>query len=347
MAKKNKTIVKERSLRTILSERIRFSGLYFPKRDNPELYKIPDPILTFFRKQFDENDLITEDDIEIVYSVLGELYGYYHLDNLERKITFVFFEVNEDFRNDIIFKLETLSCDLGVLCSENVVIRCCFLPNQVFYDNYISDELLELYSSYTCDACFYSKINPSNADMIYKGKLVRSFDKRAILEFEGKDFTGLHDIVYDLRKYKDSIDTDLVISTIKDKCLLKVPSFQLDRFPSKDGRLSSFATDIVCGTYIGYNKIYFILPEADEDKISKFITTVFEGADEAEYRPCFYSRYGFFISKTCDVNDTIDMDFKPLELSFVDNMMTRTVTKYIEVRPVDIFNRYFKKHLND
>lgn len=343
MAKKKKIEHKERSLRATLAERIRFSGFFFPKKEYPELCVVPNTILTFFRKQFDENDLIKEDDVEVIYTVNGDLSGYYHIDNLERKVTFVFFNNGEDYKDSIIFKLDHLSIDLGAMLTEGVTLRCCFLPKWILYDDAHLEEIIQKYSSYTCDAAFYSKLSSLNTDMLYKGKLVRSFDKRAILDYEGRDSQCLHDIIIDLRKYKDSIDSDLVINTVSEKCPLTTPSFQLDRLPSVDGRISRYASDIITRSYVGFSKIYIILPEAPEDKLSNFISRVFKGADMKEFAPGFYDRFGFFVSKTININDSEDFDFKPLELMFSDDPINRQITKYIEISPRQILSRYYRK----
>ena len=359
MAKKKKKnnspqVPKERSLKTVLNERIRFSAFYFPKKEDPDgIYKVPDPIVKFYERLYDCGDLFDPKWIEIIYSIQGELCGYYSIDYSEsgRVITFVFFDLGEEFRDRIIFKLDMLNADLGSNLSYNVTTRCCFLPCEVFYNNEISDELINRYANdYEYDGVFYSKVSSFDLDILYKGRLLRSFNKRSVLQYD-KDDKCVHDAIYDLRKYANCLNDKTVIDTFKfiDE-LVSSASFGLDRLHTEDGRLGRYASDIHNSSfsYVGFEKIYFILPNVSDDVMTEFISSVFESIDNEVFRDTFMHRFGFFIEKRVDVNDTKDIvDDKRMELVFVENDYKRTTTKYIEVFPGYIYKRYYKKHHNE
>lgn len=351
MAKKKTKVAKpakERSLQTVLRERIRFSGFFFPKKEEPELYKVPDPILTYYKQLYDCGDLFNNDDIEVIYTVQGELSGYYGIDRYysNRVVTFVFFDLGQQYKDNIIFKLSMLSADLGVELPYNVTLRCVFLPCHVFYDNYISDELLKKYDQYTSDASFCSKVQTHNTDMLYKGRLVRSFDKRAVLEYDND--ICVHDAIYDLRKYADCLNDKSVIDLLKPIAdLSKNATFALDHLPSDNGRIERPSTDVMNTnlSYIGFNKIHFILPKASDADLTQFISTLFDGIGDPGYhgtvRDTFMKRFGFFVEESIPVNHSKDYR-DPIKLTFVDNEMKRSTTRYVEISPYEVYKRYYK-----
>ena len=298
---KNKEEKKERSLSTVFAERLRFSGFYFPKRIDKDLYKVPESILITF-KHLTGTEL-EEKDIEIVYTVNGELSGYYGI--IDNEISFVFFNLSPDYIDNIIFKLGMVSSDIGNELSYVVAIKAYFIPCKTFYDKEFVPQ-----SDLRCNICYYSKIIPYSTDMLYKGKLVRSFDKRAILRFDS-DPCPQPDVVYDLRKYNKNIIDPVVMSTIKQITnIIKVKSFNVDKLGDNDLYASCVCNKSL--SYIGYSKIHFILPEIDNDVLSEFVTKAFDGVENDFYREnAFFNRIGFFINdKQLTSREVYDIYYK-------------------------------------
>ena len=283
---KDKEEKKERSLSTVFAERLRFSGFYFPKRIDKDLYKVPESILITFKRLTCKE--LEEKNIEIVYTVNGELSGYYSI--FDNEISFVFFNLSPNYIDNTIFKLGMVSSDIGNELSYVVTIKVYFLPCKAFYDKEFIPQ-----SGLKCDICYYSKIISYNTDMLYKGKLVRSFDKRAILNFD-KDPCPHPDVVYDLRKYNENIIDPVILSVIKQITdIIKVKSFNIDKLADNELYASCICNESL--SYIGYNKIHFILPEIDDDVLSEFVTKAFEGVENDFYREnAFFNRIGFFIN---------------------------------------------------
>ena len=298
---KEKKKKKERSLSTVFAERLRFSGFYFPKRIDKDLYKVPESILITF-KHLTGTEL-EEKDIEIVYTVNGELSGYYGI--IDNEISFVFFNLSPDYIDNIIFKLGMVSSDIGNELSYVVAIKVYFIPCKTFYDKEFVPQ-----SDLKCNICYYSKIIPYSTDMLYKGKLVRSFDKRAILRFDS-DPCPQPDVVYDLRKYNENIIDPVVMSTIKQITnIIKVKSFNVDKLGDNDLYASCVCNKSL--SYIGYSKIHFILPEIDNDVLSEFVTKAFDGVENDFYREnAFFNRIGFFINdKQLTSREVYDIYYK-------------------------------------
>ena len=298
---KDKEEKKERSLSTVFAERLRFSGFYFPKRIDKDLYKVPESILITF-KHLTGTEL-EEKDIEIVYTVNGELSGYYGI--IDNEISFVFFNLSPDYIDNIIFKLGMVSSDIGNELSYVVAIKVYFIPCKTFYDKEFVPQ-----SDLKCNICYYSKIIPYSTDMLYKGKLVRSFDKRAILRFDS-DPCPQPDVVYDLRKYNENIIDPVVMSTIKQITnIIKVKSFNVDKLGDNDLYASCVCNKSL--SYIGYSKIHFILPEIDNDVLSEFVTKAFDGVENDFYREnAFFNRIGFFINdKQLTSREVYDIYYK-------------------------------------
>jgi len=339
---------KKRSLQTVLNERIRFSGFFFPRKENKEFYNIPKHIIKYYESIFDIGDLFDEDDIEIIYSVNGELQGYYGIDKYYTNsvVAFVFYDLGPEYKDNIIFKLGMISTCLGIELPYNVTLRCVFMPKYVFCDNDIPNELLEKYDDYTSDACFFSKVPVHNTDMLYKGKLVRYFDRRAILGYDRDDCP--HDVIYDLRKYANCLNDPSVISSLSPITgLIKNAHFAMDRLPTDDGKLGRFSSDIINSsmTYIGFNKIYFILPKISDKELTNFISTVFEGLNDPGYHgillDTFCDRFGFFVEEHT-VNKSKALE-TPLQLTFVENEFKHISTRYVEISPKDVYYRYYQK----
>lgn len=298
---KDKEEKKERSLSTVFAERLRFSGFYFPKRIDKDLYKVPESILITFKRLTCEE--LEEKNIEIVYTVNGELSGYYSI--FDNEISFVFFNLSPNYIDNTIFKLGMVSSDIGNELSYVVTIKVYFLPCKAFYDKEFIPQ-----SDLKCDICYYSKIIPYNTDMLYKGKLVRSFDKRAILNFD-KDLCPQPDVVYDLKKYNENIIDPVILSVIKQITdIIKVKSFNIDKLA--DNKLYASCVCNESLSYIGYNKIHFILPEIDDDVLSEFVTKAFEGVENDFYREnAFFNRIGFFINdKQLTSKEVYDIYYK-------------------------------------
>lgn len=329
--KKKKTVVTkktEKSLRTVLNRIINYSALYLPSKDNPELYKVPDPIISFYKNQFDIPDLDVS-TIEILYTSSGELFGYYHVDN-ERQVTFVLFKSTKDVSKQI-FTLKNICDNLTNEKDYNVAVRGILLPNHVFYDNYISEELLEKYKGYVCDVCFYSKLDTCRGSLLLDNKLVHYYERPFLTKYLD-DESYNRDLFFDIRKYECVFDNDSFITTIynKYKDIFETESFFKDRKPIKaDGKINNFATDIITESYYGYDKICFILPDLSIDKLDKFLNnTFFKIMDEIGIDAVlFFERIRFYKSIKCD-NDNDEKYDKSVH--FVETEKIRSSTKFIE-----------------
>lgn len=347
---KDKEKKKERSLQTILNEKLRFSGLFFPKKgDNPELYKIPNTILNYYKRYYDCGDLFDENNIEIVYTVDGELYCYYSIDvyYTGRVVDFVFFDIGYDnsYKDNVIYKLSCISAYLSTELSYNVTLRCVFLQPESFFDNTVMEKMYKEYDRYICDASFFTKITFHNTDMLYKRRLVKSIDKVAVLRYDNDNVR--HDAVYDLRKYATCLNSDAFIKEILPITgLAKNSNFALDK-----NRVHFYSSDIKTSSlsYIGFSKIYFILPNVPKEELIKFISTVFADIGDDVYQvmrdECLFKRFGFFVHHSVgEYAKLYSKDLEdPINLYLIDDVRSGDRENYIEVTAKMVYYTYYQK----
>lgn len=337
-SKINKT---EKTLRTVINRILNYSALYLPAIENPDLYKIPDPVIDFYKYQFD-NDELDKTSIEIVYTYSGELFGYYHIDN-DRQITFIIFRSKEDPSKQV-FALKNICDNLSNEKDYNIVIRGILLPNHVFYDNYISKELLDKYKGYKCDVCFYSKFDSYRGNLLIDNKLVHYYERPFIIKCLDK-CEYPHDLFFDLRKYDKIIDSEEFKMSIYNKYLdiFTTSSFFKDKKPVRNnGKNNVFATDVVTESYYGYNKICFILPSVDNKIIKSFLNNTFiKIIKELNIdNLLFLDRIRFY--KSINVEGENSNEIYDDNIHFVENDKIRSSTRFIEYSNEDMINLFLK-----
>jgi len=343
MSKKNKPKINktEKTLKTTLNRILNYSALYLPTIENPDLYKIPDPVIEFYRNQFGDNE-INSTSIEIVYTNSGELFGYYHIDN-DRQITFIIFRSKEDPSKQV-FALKNICDNLSNEKDYNIVIRGVLLPNYIFYDNYISEELLEKYKGYRCDVCFYSKFDSYRGSLLIDNKLVHYYEHPFLIKYLDNCESYSHDLFFDFRKYDKIINTNEFTISIYDKYLdiFKTDSFFKDKKPTKNnGKVNSFATDVVTESYYGFNKICFILPSISNEELKLFLNNTFiKIIKELNIdNILFFDRIRFY--KSIDA-ENYNIKTYDDNIHFVENEKKRDSTTFIEYSNEEMINLFLK-----
>lgn len=303
----------------ILSRTIITCGLYYPVNDeNKSLYRIPKYIFDIYKNQLEKE--VLENEIKIVYKIQGELFGYLHVDNLNQ-ITFICYKVNEEYENNIIFIMNALIEGLRFELNYNnypLAIRCIVLPNSVFYDNELSNDLLNKYVKNRVDYTFYTNIDSSNYRfaILYNNKVIKNNDRHFISEYY-EDFKTLKlNRVLDFRVYKNNILEDWFIDSLIKvyknifNNLFKCSSFFEDKKPDDS---ETYSSNYITNSIVGLNKLIFLFPECVKiETIYKIIREVFAEAiiENNIDKIDFFNRFSFCINKDSKLNmlDHKDID---------------------------------------
>lgn len=270
---------------------INYLGLCLPKITDVETkYEIPKQIKEFY------NHIKNNGDIEIIYENSGSLFGYSSVNVSENIVNIVCFEVNQEFKDKAIFIIQNLAMVMRFEgYDQNVSFRCFFLPNCCFYDGEIKPEILNKYEENVCDASFYTNVDPDAFNFMYKGKLIRAYDRQILYRYA--DVTDdLYNIVLDLNKYKKCLLYDKMINSVRNiTSLINSKSFLHDRKPIDPSNPKlEYSTKISTKSYIGYDKIYILIPDIPEKVKKEFISKTFKDLITDDNKVDVFNRFTFY-----------------------------------------------------
>ena len=300
-----------RNVSRILLDAIRYNGLK-EEKNRPGI-KVPELIFSFLLNQFPKCTG-NKENIKIIYTVSGSLFGYAYVNDEDKThgmVTFVCYKGDKELTDRAIFTLDCVTNNIGSEDGVNIVVRLIFIDNENFFkQKEVYKDFEKEYKNYTCDYTFYSKIPISRFQGVVAGKLVSFFAKleisRMVSQYKIQDRPELHDIVLSLNSWKNSIlkNSSIVLRELGDiLSVALLPSFLKDRTPK-----GKFANNYTKESLFGFERITFYIPftesEIKENPIvQKFIKELFGialsyGLSDKD----FTKRFGIYIPTIYDEN---------------------------------------------
>lgn len=339
MKKRNKDSDKlvKKNLSKLFYRIISYFGLCLPKPEEKNIYTIPKQIKKFY------DHIGNNSEINLIYETSGSLFGYSSVNIEENIINIVCFEVNKEFKDKAIFIIQNLSTVIKIEGYDSTVsFRCFFLPNNCFYDGEIKPEILNKYKENTCDASFYSTIDPNVFSFMYKGKLIKSYDRQLLYKYIdiANDF---YNVVLNLSKYKQCLTDKNIIDSIHlmFNNIFSSKSFLYDHKPiDPNNPKLEYSTKISTKSYIGYDKIYILIPNVDEQIKKEFISESFKNLITSDNKIAVFNRLVFYEELP------IDTDKKNDDLSSLHYINTEKEDDSIYYKPIS-FGEFRSRFLND
>lgn len=325
MKKENKDQPVKKNLSRLFYRIINYFGLCLPKPEEKSNYKVPEQIKGFY------DHIKNNGDIEIIYENSGSLFGYSSVNMTENVINIVCFEVNKEFKDKAIFIIQNLATVMRFEgYDSNVSFRCFFLPNSCFYDGEIKPEILNKYEENVCDASFYSNVDPDAFNFMYKGKLVRAYDRQILYRY-AEVTDDLYNIVLDLNRYKRTLTGENIIKAVHllFSGAFGSKSFLYDHKPiDPNNPKLEYSTKISTKSYIGYDKIYVLIPNVDEQTKKEFISKSFDGLINDNNQVAVSNRVSFYEELPANA------DKKDEKIFNLHRINTERQDDYIYYRPI-------------